>query len=369
MKHIIVTNQVYGYDGASSNTVLTTDNINALDTGGLAIFNHATGAIVASGTSLGATPNQTYMFAVANGADGTVKPDIISIQWNKVKKITKKAVVAAAAKVMAFGDTTKPLAFGDIVANSTYTLVIEDLEKSIHDITRKKYYTVVSVSGDTATTLVNKLVAKVTADSNQTVTAAAYDTNKGIKFTGAVGKDFRIQALDDLASVGWVIESAKSDNSAAFINGIYYDGSTTPTLTVKYGATPLLAGVDYKPYTPGFGTYAQIKSIVEELSSHKGDTKSTYRTTAFYNANTNLESGATYVLYDIEYSGGASSSPMQAESFTLHLMIAAKTGVAIIDTLDSMLVTESGSAATLITSMGGEIDELQSDVEALQNPE
>lgn len=350
MEHIFVTNQVYGYDGASNNTVINTDTINLLNAGGVAIFNQSTGAIVPASTVLGATTGQTYMFAVANGDDGTVKPDIISIQWDKVKSITSKVAAAATAKVMAFGDISMQLAFGTITAGSTYTLVIIDKDKSIHATDRRRMYSVISVTGDTSVTIVNKFVNKIANDSFQTVVASNFSSSVGIKFVGLAGRNYTVEVMDDLVGVGSVIEAAKADLSGAFIDGQYYDASTPVTLATKYGNAVLDgdegADIGYAMYSDGFGTYAQVKEVVEELSSHKGDIKSTYRTDAFYSANTNLEAGATYKMYTIEYSGGPSSSPMQAESFTLKLMIAAKTGTAIIGVLDAMLITEAAAGIT-----------------------
>lgn len=368
MKHIFVTNQVYGYDGASNNTVLTLDNINLLNKGGMAIFNHSTGAIVTGGTSLGATPGQTYHFAVGNSTDGTVKPDIITIQWDKVKRITSKVASAPVAKIMAFGDAVKPVSFTP-AADKTYTIVIENRNKSIHQTDRKRYYTTIGRTGDTVITVLNRLIAKINSDSLQTVTAALFNTDDGIKFTGTTANNYGVFVMDDLVGAGCVIEAAKADLTGAIIDGTYYDANTSITLATKYGNATLDGGspdIGYAMWDNGFGTYAQVKELVEEFSSHKGDTKSTYRTTSFYNANTNLESGATYKVYDIEFSGGASNSPVQAESFTQHLMIAAKTGIAIITSLDSMLESVPEEVKDTLDSIDGTIDEMQGDITVLQ---
>lgn len=336
MKHLFVTSTTYGIKDGENGRVANLDEINLLHGGAMAIFDKEDGTfhpgtVVGNSTTAAAlTEGKWYDFVVAysdtaNADDTNYKPDVVPIKWTSNIKVSKKLYTAPAAKVIAFGDDINSLDFGSISANSTYTIVIEDREKSIHDITRKRYYTVVSVAGDTATTLVTKLVNKISADSLQTVTPVAISGSYGIKFTGAAGKDFGIQVLDDLVGVGMVVESANATDTAAFIDGIYYDTSTDVTLTTKYGNEGTLqVSIGYTPYTPGYGTVEHITAIEREFSSHKGDTKSTYRTTAFYNAPTNIVAGDTYTVYTINFQSGVSQSPMQAEGFTQTLVIATK---------------------------------------------
>lgn len=347
MKSLFVTNKAYGIKDSSA-SVVDLDELNLLWGGAMGIFNKDTGLLhpvtidaTAGASSVPALPLSAgtwYDFVVAysdtnNDDDTNYKPDIVPIKWGNQVKVTKQLYAAPAAKVMALGDTTKPVNFGTIVANSTYTLIIEDRGKSIHDITRKRYYTIVSTGDDTAATLLGKMVAKINADSLQSVTAAVYSTNKGIKFTGAIGKDFGIDVLDSLVGAGWVIESTNSNDTAAFINSIYYSSATTPTLATKYSAATLDSSLGYTPYTPGHGTAEQIKAIEEEFSSHKGDHKSTYRTKAFYNAPSNIVTGDTYTVYTILFKSGVSQSPVQAEGFTNELIIATK-GTTLNDDFD-----------------------------------
>jgi hypothetical protein len=321
MKHIFVTNNTYG------TTVSTLDDVNALAAGSLAIFNQATGVLhpATGGDPVVATteldPMGVYQFVI--GYDGVnVKPDINLIEWGNVIEISKREYSAPVAKIMAFGDSVVPVSFGTIVANSTYTIVVENKNKSIHDTTRKRYYTVVSTATDTAATLLGKLVSKINIDPLRIVTASIHNTDDGIKFVGEIGINYGIQVLDDLVSVGYIIESAASDNKAAYINGIYYSASTPITLTAKYGAATLDATLLYAKYFEGVGTYAKVLAIEQELSSHKGDTKSSYKTELFYNAPTNTNPTATYTIYDIIHNGGTANYPMQAESFVKHLIIA-----------------------------------------------
>lgn len=319
MKHIFVSNTALATD-------TTTDSINDVGAGEIAVFNQLTGAIHTTNTVMSKVP---YIFAVGyNDKDSKkVKPDVITIDWGKVKNVVYKPYAVGVKKKMTFGDSIKELVFGTtIVANKTYTIVVENRKTPIYDITRKRYYSVVSTASDTATTLVDKLVAKINADEHGIVTAAALATNKGISFeSNSIGINFGVQLLDECVNIGWTIETTNAGGTAAIINGVYYDANTTPTLTTKYGNSGALVNtVGYAAYSEGTGSSDQILALEQELSSHKGDIKSQYRTTDFYNAPTNVVSGNTYDLFDIEFSGGASQSPMQAESFTQHLMLACK---------------------------------------------
>jgi hypothetical protein len=328
MKHIFVTNENYGVDVEDS-LVAGLNTVDNLIAGAIVFINAETGNSVDpdTGISNNALPNALLNVCLSHGS--SVNPDVIVLNGNNIVDIKKNTYSAPVAKVMAFGDEAKPVSFTPAAGN-TYTIVIENRDKSIHQTDRKRYYTTIGRTGDTIVTVLNRLIAKINNDSLQSVTASLHNTDDGIKFRGTTVNNFGVFVMDDLIGAGNVIEAAKADLSGAIIDGVYYDANTPITLATKYGNAALdgagVADIGYAMWNGGVGTPTHVAALEEELSSHKGDHKSLYRSEQFFNAPTNLDTTATYHIYDIEFNSGKAAGPFKAENFTQHLMIAAKSG-------------------------------------------
>jgi len=275
------------------------------------------------------------------GAERSVLIDRGTLSYNKY------AYLAPRAKIMVHGDdgtgaaTLGKLVFPTIVAGQTYGYVITDNSKPVETTSRTKIYPYTAITGDTATTILTKVVALINADTTRVCNAAILSTNLGVSFTGiTAGVDFKALPYMEMKTLvaGMVVEGIGAGGAAtsAIIDGVFYSATTTITLTVKYGHSPVL--LVQSGYV-GEGTAAEIKATELEYSPEQGNINAWRMINELWKVPSRVVTGQTYTCYVIEWIapntnvniGQLDGNPKQT------LVLAIPVGDAMITAVDNIL--------------------------------
>jgi hypothetical protein len=218
----------------------------------------------------------------------------------------KYAYLAPRAKVMVHGDdgtTGNELAFPTIVAGQTYGYTITDNSQPIEKTSRMKTYSVTAVTGDTDNTILARLIAAINADTARVCNAAVINGDDGVSFTGiTAGVDFKAVPYADMKTLvtGMLVEGngAAGACTSAIIDGVFYNASTTVTLAVKYGHTPLL--LVQSGYV-GEGTATAIAATEKDYSTEQGNINAWRMINELWKVTSRVVTGQTYTCYVIEW--------------------------------------------------------------------
>jgi len=240
--------QFFAAYNAAASTVAKVDGINGLLAGQIGIFN-TDGTKVVGGTASSVTGEYvTIAFMSKDGELFTTQPI-----FNKSIQVKSKAYEAATKKeaFLGFDGTTTAydLNFPTLVEGDTASIWVksEGVTKVTNSKDTKVFDTIVEF-GDTETTIINRLVAKVNANPIVGVVASnvSAGTNYGIKF---VAKDF---ATTFKVGAGEILINADV-LECKLVNKVYTVGYTVPNaLVIGNGNLSQLA--DYESdYFDGLG--------------------------------------------------------------------------------------------------------------------
>ena len=251
-------------------------------------------------------------------------------------KVTKSTVTAAVAAVKCLGST---VAAGSpnyslnypatLTVGSVVGVGVIDLSLPTDDNRRYKEYehTVVSgdvMTGDGASNVITKLIARINADTNKVVNVAANKDGSanitGIKFTAkTAGKDFMIYRFGDVLQNADICEYK------------VVNGASVPSLTAVVVAN-----------NPGQGLGVDITEELNATESRDGD--SNYRTDGeLYNSEpSNAVLATSYVTYVVT-TEVMNNDPINKQNYpNLDMMVAVPTGnstlIGILDVLFALVV-------------------------------
>ena len=301
-------------------TITGLAEINSLVEGSVAFFNED-GTLIPDG---GATPltGDTFHMAVgrASGQGGALI--ISNIQRDKFGWEPAQTPSAAVNKVMTIGAGTVEtglLNLPTIIDGDIAVLLVENLSKKHDDNTRTQRYEVSLVSTDTATTIISKLVGKVTADTNRIITVADNGAHTGMTITGYTYEDFRVIPMGVLENADILEYHLK--------NGVYNAGIDTVA--------------DVVSFSKGVGTATVVDKLEYDSMINRGHSSSYRPYPGLYGVNTLVEAGALYHIYRCRFENDRVNNPTKASSaFVQELNIAVKDdlGSPIIDITDILAI-------------------------------
>lgn len=256
--------------------------------------------------------NDSFYFALGRtGLPPVISPliDIATLNWEK------SVYVAPVAKVMVVGTNESGVTTYGLnlpsspVAGTVAGIQIVDLSKHFSDNTRYHNFEHLVVTGDTATTIMNGLLAKVNADAF--VTMAQIEAGKGFSFTAATaGKDFSINCSGILANADVlaykdIVFAGTSGLTAGYANGL---------------TTALTANVF------GVGTSTEIAGLEADYSTELGNTGLQDRGVSLFTGSTRTVAGATYTKYILTWQTPNDNQLMPKNNPVQTLVIAAASG-------------------------------------------
>lgn len=195
MEKLIVNASGMAYaDNGAAGTV-TIDTITSLSHGAIAIFTED-GTLFDASTATAPAELNVYQ------GNSYAKPVLIGTLYPREFKYATSAYAAAAAKVMHMGThstngTTYNLNMpSTLVEGTTGGINIVNLSKPHEDTRRYHNYEEVVRSGDTITTFMTRLLARITADTNKCIASvlaiASSSVTNGVRFTGKSLVDFTV---------------------------------------------------------------------------------------------------------------------------------------------------------------------------------
>lgn len=256
METIIIAKAGVTYGGKSSGTAANIQDAVNMVEGAIGVFDE-TGTLIA-GNAVSISGN-SLTFAVKRGSDLKISFPVYKDNFSK----SEVAYVAPAAKVMAIGSntdagTTYNLNIpSTIVEGQNAILSIIDTAKPTDEQTRIKAYEVPVLTGDTAITVMSRLMTKINADTKRLATMSKIDaTNSDGYLLTAVkaGVNFAL-------SCGGILENADVLERTEVI----YAG----TAGVSKGAVSALTNLVAN--NTGHGTYAQMVEAELSASTHEGN--------------------------------------------------------------------------------------------------
>lgn len=303
MKQILVGKAGLAYAAKSGGgTISGINELNLLDTGALAVFTKNGVMVTTANAATVLDDVKEIYIAVGNQVDAC-KSFLSSLIPRSRATYDIKSYVAPVKQVkyLGYDGTTAgtSLNLPTLVAGDEAFIKIINTTPGLRTIGAVDEQEVFRYSeqvrsGDTATTILTRLVAQMNATLNQTpiVTAAIVSTNQGLSFTANdFGTTFKI-ARDGIFINSTIVEA---------------EGSTTG----------VAVAVNY-----GHGTSTQILALEDAYSVEHGNTNRV-QTPALYYRNTSLvTSGARYDTYTIGFNGERTISTGRQDTSRFEILVA-----------------------------------------------
>lgn len=328
-----------------------TYNVHSLITGGMLAFD-ATGAVIDKTNPV--ISGDYIHFAQGRAVNGSK----ISQPIERANvEVTKTAYSAPVAKIMSVGYDGTNSGTGDLDANYFTSLLAEgdelgviviDMEKDQYDIKREKIYSITATTVEASLanpgeTVLARIVAlingdtewNVDSDGNALVTAAIISTDKGLKFTGRAGKQFRVVGFG-IIETAVVCESAIAAGSGGWINGTYYDASTTPTLASKLVTGATFNTTNVYPLSIGVGTSDQVLALEKECATKDGNTDR-FSLKQPWSVPSSVVDGETYVTYAITWKHIRNAGSVQSQLAGNILYLAIPDGDDMVTYMDNII--------------------------------
>lgn len=301
-----------------------------LTDGAIAIVDNG-GTIVAHNVASITAP---YVKLITKTSSGSVKT---SFPLYKGKTTYSKLAYVAPVAAVKFVGSDLVGAAGDYSFNLPSTLSVGDVvgigiinkDKAEEVSGRMMPYEYTVVAGDVMTGILTnnvfkKLIAKINADPNKIVTAAAHLSGDGtgnvdgIKFTGTAGTDFGIYRIPGVLQNADIVEyllvngetDTDSDEAVAFVRGS--------------------------------GTVAQIQAYLDATKSRDGNQNYLLNQDLLYSGGSQIVAGTTYTTYTFKTEVPNDQEISRTSAFEQTLMIAVPSGssavIAAIDNLGAKIV-------------------------------
>lgn len=250
MEKLIVCSDSTYANGVSASADLNVSNaITGLANGALAFYTDS-GALFKHGDSLTNAVKHIKVF-LGNTYGAMFMGNIYPREY----KYSLSAYTAPAAKVMSIGNhTAGGTTYGlnlptTLVVGTIGRIQIVDLNKRFDDLTRYHNYEQIVRTGDTATTFMTALLAKITNDTNKCVASVASILTSavcvGVLVTGNVGTNFAINCSGILENADVLKYKEIIVAKTAGITKGYSAGLTSPLVE----------------YNEGTGTYTQMLAL------------------------------------------------------------------------------------------------------------
>ena len=301
MKQILVNKSIAYAAKVGGGTISGVNEIDLLDTGAVAVFT-ANNVLVTAANAAAVSPDvKEFYIAVGNqqNVSGGSKTYISTLIPRMLLDYRKQAYVAPVKEVQYIGSDGTIGAFnmGTLVAGTEAFVRITDTTPglrtmgSVYENEIKRYATLV-ITGDTETTVANRLITAINADTDSIVVAAAVGATTGIRLTAKeFGTTFNV-SLDGV---------------------LIYATKETPTATLP-GAS---VAVNY-----GKGTSTQMSALELQYSTERGNTNQIHLANYYYNVVSNIVSGATYDTYTYAWNGNRNTALGKQETYRFELVVA-----------------------------------------------
>jgi len=340
-KLIVVKSGVaYGYDGGSGTTIANRADINTgtnnLADGALALFGEDGTLLLANTATTAYNEVDIFEGRTAGGPifHGTLYP--------REFKVIKSTYAASAVKIAALGSnaaegTTYGLNFpSTLVVGSTAGIQIIDKSKRHDDNSRLKIYDTQVRTGDTATAVFTRILAKITADTKKCIASVAGLTTSSVScgalFTGKTLVDFSVSGTGILANADQLE-----------YKDIVYAGTVGVT---KGYASGLTAGL--QAFTTGKNTTVQMIEAEKDAAPGYGSIGGvdTIRNNSLYTLPTRLEAGINYLVYELSCkSPNNMGGLIEADNFTNTYQLAVDADdsaiITILDAIFAIMVAQS----------------------------
>jgi len=286
MEKLVVNKATLAYaDNGAAGTV-TLDTINALAHGGIACFDE-TGALIASGTT-------GFNEATIWQGNSETGPICMGTIYPREFSYATSAAAAAAVKKMAIGNNVaggSPTHVLGLNLPATLTtgmvggIQIVNLSKRHDDSTRYQLFEEVAITGDTATTYMARLIARITASTTKCIASCAAITGaiytNGVAFVGNALTNFSINGTGILSGADVVgyqeVLVARSAGGPA------------------KGYVAALTGTNVQAYGEGKNTLLMLQDLEKETNVYLGDQGLiTARGNKIFKLASRLESGVSY---------------------------------------------------------------------------
>ena len=285
MKQIILGQDIAYAAKAGGGTIVDYREIDKLDTGALAVFTER-GVLVTSGNVATVLDNQKDVYiAVGNqqyitgSSVDKAKSQLTGMIPRLDSSVTKQVYVSAIGQRTFIGSNGASGAFNQPSTLVAGTEAIVRLTKTteglrtigaIYDNEVKRFSTTV-LAGDTITTIANRIIDAINADTNEPfVTATAVGATTGIQLDTIDTHDTFTVSVD-----GILISATRTENALT--------GSNSRAITYAKGAS------------------WQMQQLELEYSTERGNTNQIWLAQFYYKTPSLVVSGATYDTYTIAY--------------------------------------------------------------------
>jgi len=329
---VVKSGVVYGYDG--SGTIADRTDISTLANGALALFGEDGTLLLANTATTAYNEVDIFEGRTAGGPifHGTLYP--------REFKVIKSTYAAAATKITGLGNNVNDATTYDLYLPSTLVvgsvagIQIIDKSKRHDDTSRYHNYETTVVSGDTNTTLMTRLLAKITADTNKCIASVAQITTSsvctGVLFTG--------KSLVDFAAIGTGI-LANADQ-------LEYTEVVKSSHVTKGYTSGLTGGV--VAFSTGKNTTAKMLAAENETNVGLGDNGGvdTIRNNDLFTLPSRLEAGVNYLVYELSCkSPNNMGGLVEADNFTNTYQLAVDADdsaiITILDAIFAIMVAQS----------------------------
>lgn len=335
MKQILVNKSIAYAAKTGGGTISGINELNLLDTGAVAAFTEDN-ILITAGNVVTATSDKKYFYiAVGNQAAGS-KTYVSSLIPRMLLDYRKQAYVAPVqlVKYIGYDGTTAGSALNlpFVTAVNADTFEADGKTKAsafikiidttpglrtmgtVFETEIASYEHIVKV-GDTATIIIADFVAKINANPNTIVTAAAVTTPFGISLTAiGVGTTFSV-------ALGGILVNATKEEP---------EGSTTASV----GASVAMKF--------GEGTSAQLSALELTYSTERGNTNQIWIPQFYYNVPTNIVAGTTYDTYIFMWNGKRTTSLGGQETYRYEVLVALPVGSTQKSDWETIMVTLVG---------------------------
>lgn len=304
MKQILIGKTGLAYAAKTGGGVISgVKEIGLLDTGALAIFT-AAGVLVTTGNMSTTLDDQKSVYIAVGNQVADSKSYITSmIPRNSGTSFDIQSYVTPVKqrKFLGYDGTTAGTAMNlpSLVAGDEAFIKIIDTTPGLRtigavDAQEVFRYSTVVIAGDTATTLITRLVTAINDTLNQTgiVTATLIGAGTGIQLDAiAYGTTFKI-ARDGILVGATIVEA---------------EGTTAGiAVAVNYGK----------------GTDTQILALEDTYSVERGNTNQIFIPQTFYTKNSLVTSGAKYDTYTIAWNGSRTISTGRQDTSRFEIVVA-----------------------------------------------
>jgi len=330
---VVKSGVIYGYDGGSGTTIADRTDISTLADGALALFSEGGTLLLANTATTAYNEVQIYEGRTAGGPiyHGTIFP--------REFKVIKSTYAAAATKIVGLGNNV-----ADETTYSTYlpstltvgtvaTIQIIDKSKRHDDTSRYHNYETTVVTGDTHTTLMARLIAKINADTKSCITSCAAITlsgvTNGVLFTGKTLVDFSVNGQGILANA----------------DQLEYKDVVWSNHVTKGYTTGLTGGV--VAFSTGINTTEKMLQAEADANVGLGQINvDTVRNNSLFTLPSRLVAGVNYLVYEVSCkSPNNMGGLIEADNFTNHYQIAVDADdsaiITILDAIFAIMVAQS----------------------------